>query len=330
MRLSIIIPVFNRPAEAGELLESLCSQTCSDFEVIVVEDGSSVTCEKQVQAYESRLSIRYFMKPNSGPGQSRNYGCEKAEGNYVVFLDSDCVVPPTYVEAVMNRLTTDYVEAFGGPDRADEQFSVLQKAINYAMTSFFTTGGIRGGGEKLDKFYPRSFNMGYSKTVFEQTHGFSTMRFGEDIDMSIRILKQGFRTALVKEAFVYHKRRSNLRQFFKQVFNSGIARIVLFKKHPESLKLVHTFPSLFILGALGLVVLSICWNVWFLFPLLVYTGLVLLDATIRNRSLNVGLLAVVASFVQLGGYGSGFLMACWKIILLKNESYSAFVNNFYK
>jgi len=330
IRLSLIVPVFNRPAEVEELLDSLCHQTCMDFEVILVEDGSTVTCEKQVQQYTSRLKLHYFFKSNSGPGQSRNYGSERANGNYMVFLDSDCVIPPGYVDAVLKKLTTGYVDAFGGPDRAGTHFSPMQKAINYAMTSFFTTGGIRGGGEKLDKFYPRSFNMGYSKDVFEKTGGFSTMRFGEDIDMSLRILKRGFRTALVNDAYVFHKRRSNLNQFFKQVFNSGIARVVLFKKHPESLKLVHAFPSLFVLGVLMLTGLAVFLHPLWLIPLLIYSLLLFLDASIQNKSLKVGLLSVVASLVQLSGYGCGFLMACWNILILRKQHYVAFLDNFYQ
>lgn len=329
LTLSLIVPVFNRPQEVEELLDSLTRQTRPDFEVVLVEDGSTQPCDAQVKQYEDQLSIQYLVKTNSGPGQSRNVGAKAAKGNYVVFLDSDCVVPPGYIEAVYHRLTTDYVDAFGGPDRADERFTPMQKAINYAMTSFFTTGGIRGGGEKLDKFFPRSFNMGYSKTVFEQTGGFSAMRFGEDIDMSLRILKNGFKTALVTEAYVFHKRRSNLRQFYKQVFNSGIARIVLHKKHPGSLKAVHTFPALFVLGVLSMLLLGGLVHPLWASPLLAYMLAVFLDATRQNHSLRIGFLAVVASLVQLGGYGLGFISACWKILILKRKDVFAFVDNFY-
>ncbi|OPZ95205.1 MAG: putative glycosyltransferase EpsJ [Bacteroidetes bacterium ADurb.Bin416] len=329
LTLSLIVPVFNRPQEVEELLDSLTRQTRPDFEVVLVEDGSTQPCDAQVKQYEDQLSIQYLVKTNSGPGQSRNVGAKAAKGNYVVFLDSDCVVPPGYIEAVYHRLTTDYVDAFGGPDRADDRFTPMQKAINYAMTSFFTTGGIRGGGEKLDKFFPRSFNMGYSKTVFEQTGGFSAMRFGEDIDMSLRILKNGFKTALVTEAYVFHKRRSNLRQFYKQVFNSGIARIVLHKKHPGSLKAVHTFPALFVLGVLSMLLLGGLVHPLWASPLLAYILAVFLDATRQNHSLRIGCLAVVASLVQLGGYGLGFLSACWNILIIKRKDVFAFVDNFY-
>ncbi|MDB5272523.1 MAG: glycosyl transferase family 2 [Chitinophagaceae bacterium] len=328
--LSIIVPVYNRPSEVDELLHSLTEQSVKDVEVIIVEDGSTVTCEHVVNKYSSLLNIHYYFKNNSGPGQSRNYGCEKATGNYYIFLDSDCVLPPRYIEVVQTTLQHHFTDAFGGPDQAHDQFTSLQKAINYAMTSFFTTGGIRGGGEKLDKFYPRSFNMGYSKKVYEETNGFSNMRFGEDIDMSIRILKKGFKTTLIKEAYVFHKRRTRLKQFFKQVYNSGIARINLYKRYPKSLKIVHFFPSLFVLGSLFLLLLSLTVCSYFLAPLLLLTILLFFDATLKNKSILIGLLAVVASYIQLTGYGTGFLVACWKRIVWGKDEFSAFANNFYK
>ncbi len=328
--LSLVVPVFNRPVEVEELLESLTRQSCSDFEVVIVEDGSSLPCDEVVRRFEGKLTIRYIQKVNSGPGLSRNVGAKAASGSYVVFLDSDCVIPPSYVEAVLHRLSSDFVDAFGGPDRADAGFSPIQKAINYSMTSFFTTGGIRGGGEKLDRFMPRSFNMGISREVFEKTGGFSAMRFGEDIDLSLRILSHGFKTALLPEAFVYHKRRSNLRQFFKQVYNSGIARIVLHKKHPGSMKLVHLLPAAFVLGILFLLLLSVCWSPFWLLFLLLYMLAIFVDASASNRSLSIGLLAVAASFVQLGGYGLGFLSACWNILIVKKEGYVAFIDSFYR
>lgn len=328
--LSLIVPVFNRPDEIDELLESLSNQTCKDFEVVIIEDGSTNRCDKIIEGYEDELNIKYFFKDNSGPGQSRNYGFERASGNYCVFLDSDCVIPPEYVDVVKNSLSNSFVDAFGGPDRAHKDFSTIQKAINYAMTSFFTTGGIRGGGEKLDKFYPRSFNMGYSREVFNETGGFSKMRFGEDIDMSIRILKSGFKTRLIKEAYVYHKRRTNFRQFYKQIHNSGIARINLYKLHPNSLKIVHTFPSLFLIGLIALIILSSFWSIIFLAPIVLFTVLVLFDSTLKNKSVAIGLLSVLTSFIQLIGYGLGFIRSYWKRIILSKGEFSAFRKNFYK
>lgn len=330
LRLSLIIPIFNRPREIDDLLESLCRQTVKDFEVIIVEDGSTLKCDSEVEKYLSVLNIRYFYKENSGPGQSRNYGSEKAAGNYLVFLDSDCVLPPQYIEAVQNRLNSSFTDAFGGPDKAAENFTTLQKAINYAMTSFFTTGGIRGGSEKLDRFYPRSFNMGYSKAVFEVTGGFSKMRFGEDIDMSIRILNAGFKTALIKEAYVYHKRRTSLRQFYKQVYNSGIARINLYKRHPGSLKKVHTLPALFVIGCIFMLVLAVFVSVYFLVPLVLYTLLLIFNSAVQNKNFSVGMLSAVTSYIQLFGYGIGFLTAFWKRIVLSKGEFAAFTDNFYE
>ncbi len=329
IELAVIIPVYNRPDEVDELLESLCNQTDKDFEVIVVEDGSTQKCDKQVEKYTSLLKISYFYKPNTGPGLTRNYGTEKSRGNYSIFLDSDCILPPHYIQVVRDKLKKDWVDAFGGPDKAHPDFTTIQKAIDYSMTSFLTTGGIRGGSEKLDTFYPRSFNMGFSKSVFEKTKGFSSMRFGEDIDMSIRILNCGFKTALIKEAFVYHKRRSNLKQFFKQVFNSGIARINLYKRHPASLKIVHFFPSLFLLGTLLFLLLALFISTWFLLPLVLYTLFLFFDASVKNKSMYIGLVSIGACYVQLTGYGAGFLVAFWKRVLFSGNEFSAFLERFY-
>lgn len=330
LKLSLIIPVYNRPDEIEELLESLSHQTHKDFEVIIVEDGSVRKCDQQVENYSSLLNISYFYKSNSGPGLTRNFGIEKSAGNYFIFLDSDCVIPAHYVQTVHSRLTNDFIDAFGGPDNAHESFTNLQKAINYSMTSFLTTGGIRGGGEKLDKFYPRSFNMGYSKEVYEKTGGFSGMRFGEDIDMSIRILNAGFKTALIREAFVYHKRRTSIRQFFKQVFNSGIARINLYKKHPGTLKAVHFFPSLFVIGILLLSVLSIIISPYFIAPVVFFKLLIFIDSSVRNSNLYIGLISIITSLIQISGYGSGFIIAFWKRIVLSKSEFAAFPNSFYK
>ena len=248
MKYSFIIPVYNRPDEVDELLASLCEQTLKDFEVIVVEDGSTIPCHDVVENYVGRLDVHYFQKPNSGPGQTRNYGVERAHGEYVLILDSDVVLPVDYLSAVETELTQHPCDAFGGPDRAHESFSPMQKAINYAMTSFFTTGGIRGGKKKMDKFYPRSFNMGVRTDVYQKLEGFSKMRFGEDIDFSTRIFENGYKAHLFPTAWVWHKRRTDLKKFFKQVHNSGIARINLTKRHPGTLKLVHLLPMVFTLG----------------------------------------------------------------------------------
>ncbi len=330
IKISFIIPVYNRPDEITELLESLVLQTVNEFEVIIVEDGSNIKCEKICNQYADKLNLKYFYKDNSGPGQSRNYGSEKAKGNYCIFLDSDCVLPHNYFEIVQHSLKNDYIDAFGGPDRAHSNFSILQKSINYSMTSFFTTGGIRGNSEKFEKFHPRSFNMGYSKDVFNTTKGFSKMRFGEDIDMSIRILQNGFKTKLIKEAYVYHKRRTSLRQFFKQVFNSGIARINLYKRHPKSLKIVHFAPALFTIGLIILLLFSVFCSIFFLLPILIHILIIFVDSSLKNKSIHIGIMSVITSYTQLLGYGLGFISATWKRIILNQKEYAAYVNNFYK
>ncbi|MBQ2979442.1 MAG: glycosyltransferase [Bacteroidaceae bacterium] len=326
---SFIIPVYNRPDEVRELLDSLTLQHCKEFEVIVVEDGSQVPCEEVVKAFADKLDIRYYMKPNSGPGQSRNYGAERATGEYLIVLDSDCVIPEGYLDAVKAELDAMPADAFGGPDRAHDSFTDLQKAINYAMTSFFTTGGIRGGKKKLDKFYPRSFNMGVRADVYKALGGFSKMRFGEDIDFSIRIFKGGYKCRLFPEAWVWHKRRTDLRKFFKQVHNSGIARINLYKKYPESLKIVHLLPAIFTVGVI-LLLLGTPILPWLPSFIALFIIIIFVDSTLQNHSIKIGALSVVASFVQLMGYGSGFLRAWWQRCVRGKDEFEAFKNSFYK
>lgn len=329
VQFSIIVPVYNRPDEVDELLDSLTRQTVKQFEVIIVEDGSTVTCEEVVRKYESYLDVHYYIKPNSGPGQTRNYAAERSNGRYLLILDSDVIVPNIYLEAIIAELEREDVDAFGGPDRAHHSFTDIQKAINYAMTSFFTTGGIRGGKVKMDKFYPRSFNMGVRREVYQAMGGFSKMRFGEDIDFSIRIFDAGYRCRLFPDAWVWHKRRTDLKKFFKQVHNSGIARINLYKKYPKSLKLVHLLPAAFTVGAV-LLVLGAPIVVYGPFLLLLYALMVMVDSSIQNKSLKIGLLSIVASFVQLVGYGLGFLRAWWQRCVMGKDEFEAFRNNFYK
>ena len=350
MKYSIIVPVFNRPDEVDELLSSLLNQTFTDFEVLIVEDGSQKPCDEVCNKYADRLDLHYFMKPNSGPGQSRNYGAERAKGEYLLILDSDVVLPKGYLNAIEEELKREPADAFGGPDAAHESFTDTQKAISYSMTSFFTTGGIRGGKKKLDKFYPRSFNMGIRRDVYMELEGFSKMRFGEDIDFSIRIFKAGKRCRLFPKAWVWHKRRTDFRKFYRQVYNSGIARINLYKKYPESLKLVHLLPMVFTLGVIFLVLL-LCIGLFFSFapslssaskaigiflcicaiiPVLLYSLLILLDSTLQNKSIKIGFLSIRAAFVQLMGYGFGFLEAWWKRCIKSKDEFAAFEKNFYK
>ncbi len=349
MKYSIIVPVYNRPDEVDELLDSLTRQTSKDFEVIIVEDGSATPCKQVCDKYVGSLAIKYFMKPNSGPGQSRNYGVERASGDYVLILDSDVVVPEGYLQAVDEELGREPCEAFGGPDRAADSFTPTQKAISYSMTSFFTTGGIRGGKKKLDKFYPRSFNMGVRRDVYHELGGFSKMRFGEDIDFSIRIFKAGCRCRLFPGAWVYHKRRTDFRKFWRQVFNSGIARINLYKKYPESLKLVHLLPMVFTVGVFFLLALFVTGvvigqtglgacaqslgcvlSIIALAPLVLYSILIFIDSSLHNRSVGIGLLSIRAAFTQLMGYGCGFIKAWWQRCVQGKGEFEAYKKNFYK
>ncbi|MBQ7470947.1 MAG: glycosyltransferase [Prevotella sp.] len=371
MNYSIIVPVYNRPDEVDELLQSLTQQTVKDFEVIVVEDGSQIPCKDVCDKYANILALRYFAKPNSGPGQSRNYGAERAQGEWLIILDSDVVLPPEYLRYVDEGLRLKdeglrmkdegLIDCWGGPDASHPSFTPVQKAISYSMTSFFTTGGIRGGKAKLDKFYPRSYNMGIRREVYQQLGGFSKMRFGEDIDFSYRIVEAGYQTRLLREAWVWHKRRTDFRKFFRQVYNSGIARINLEKRHPGTMKLVHMLPMVFTVGVaflslivvvallfalLGLVaayggqtgcnmglvltIIGLMTATAALSPLLLYSLLICIDSSIQNRNLWVGLLSVPAAFVQLTGYGLGFLKAWWKRMVLKQDEFTAFEKNFYK
>lgn len=342
---SIIVPVYNRPDEVDELLESLTQQTVKDFEVIIVEDGSDRDCRHVAEKYADRMAVRYFTKKNSGPGPSRNFGAERAQGRWLIVLDSDVVLPPGYLQAISDELSRKPAEAFGGPDCAHPSFTPTQKAISYSMTSFFTTGGIRGGKKKLDKFYPRSFNMGVRRDVYLKLGGFSKMRFGEDIDFSLRLFEAGCRCRLFPGAWVWHKRRTDLRKFFRQVYNSGIARINLAKRHPGSMKIVHLLPTIFTVGVIALMLLSaigrilmhyddphrwywLCAGPWL--PILAYCLLIVIDSTLRNRSLKIGFISVAAAFVQLMGYGTGFIEAWWKRCVRGQDEFQAFEKNFYK
>ena len=329
MKFSIIIPVFNRPDEVDGLLESLCEQTVKDFEVLIIEDGSVKPCKDVCDEYANILDLHYYAKENSGPGQSRNYGAERANGEYVIILDSDVVLPTGYLQAVEDELKQKPCEAFGGPDAAHPSFTPVQKAISYSMTSFFTTGGIRGGKAKLDKFYPRSFNMGIRRDVYLQLGGFTKMRFGEDIDFSYRIVEAGYMPRLFPEAWVWHKRRTDFRKFFRQVYNSGIARINLEKRHPGTMKLVHLLPTVFTLGVIGLLIISLFWPLACV-PIILYSLIILIDSSLKNKNLWVGILSIPAAFVQLMGYGFGFIESWWKRSVLKKDEFTAFEKNFYK
>ena len=304
---SIVVPVYNRPDEIKELLQSLTNQTYKDFEVLIVEDGSSFKCDAICDEFKEKLDIKYFFKPNSGRSETRNYGLERANGEFFVIFDSDVILPPHYFETVKKNIEKDAIECYGGPDSADDSFNAVQKAINYSMTSIFTTGGIRGGTKKVDKFSPRSFNMGFSKEVFKTVGGYKNI-IGEDIDLSIRIKNAGFKIKLIRDAYVFHKRRVSFKKFFKQVYTFGKARVLLSKMHPKSLKIVHLFPACFVLGTFLLLILAIIFNsFYFVLPLLLFVLVVFAESLIKNKNFKVAGLSILASFYQLFGYGLGFL-----------------------
>ncbi len=330
LQFSIIVPVYNRPDEIEELLDSLVKQSNKDFELIVVEDGSTIKCEDIVESFKDKLNVKYFYKENEKPAIARNFGMSKASGNYFLFFDSDCILPDNYMGLIHHELKIDYVDAYGGPDNAHPSFTTIQKAINYSMTSVVTTGGIRGSAEKIDKFYPRSFNLGLSKEVYEKTGGFpiTKMHPGEDMVLAIEIIKRGYRTRLVKNAFVYHKRRTNLKQFYRQVYKFGKTRVIMSKVYPDTFKIFFIFPTLFVLGCLFLILMSFL-SIYFLAPIAIFTVAVFLESLVKNKSLTVAIISVVTTVTQMLGYGVGFLKTAIEVHLLKKDEYGVFSKPFY-
>lgn len=319
LKFSIIIPVYNRPSEIEELLESLTQQNFKDeFQILIVEDGSEVSSEVVVNAYKDKLNIDYYKKENSGPGLSRNFGMQKAIGNYFIILDSDCILPETYLPEVKNGLINNFTDAYGGPDASHQSFTSIQKAINYAMTSLLTTGGIRGKKTSVDTFQPRSFNMGISKEAFQITKGFGSQRFGEDIDLSLRLREHNFNTQLISEAFVFHKRRTTLKQFFKQTFNFGAARPILNKQHPNTSKMTYWFPSLFVVGLVCSVVFLLMGYPYFLWFYGIYLSLIFIDSFLQNKNSVVAGLSIITTLVQFLGYGLGFLRSNFRLLMGKS------------
>lgn len=308
LQFSIIIPVYNRPQEVDELLNSLTEQDFTeDFEIIVVEDGSEIKADKIVDSYKDKLNLKYFFKQNSGAGESRNFGMKNASGNYFIIFDSDCLIPSHYLTEVHKTLSENYTDAYGGADAAHESFTKIQKAINFSMTSFFTTGGIRGNKNSVNKFQPRSFNFGISKKAFEKVQGFSNMKIGEDIDLTFRLWKHHFETQFIENAYVFHKRRTTLKQFFKQTFSFGKARPLLNKKYPETAKITYWFPTLFI-SSLGLALLLLFIHVnYFALIFGVYFLILFLSSAVINKSLTVAILSLLTTIIQFFGYGLGFV-----------------------
>lgn len=328
---SIVVPVYNRPEEIRELLESLRKQDFQkDFEVVIVEDGSSQSSEEVVNKFRDGLNISYYFKENSGPGDSRNFGMQKAKGNYFIILDSDCILPNQYLSEVDKELAQEFVHCFGGPDAADDSFTTIQKAINYVMTSFLTTGGIRGGKKAVGKFQPRSFNMGISKDAFEKAGGFGRIHPGEDPDLTFRIWKAGFETRLFPKAFVYHKRRIDWNKFYIQVSKFGMVRPILNKWHPGTAKPTYWFPTLFMFGLIVALILAI---VGLQLPLMLYTCYFLvlfLDALIKSKSLIVAILSILALLIQFTGYGIGFFKSTMLLNFNNKEPEELFPKLFFK
>lgn len=332
INISVIVPVYNRPEELKELLDSLTIQHFKEAtEVIVVEDGSSITSEEAVDQFRSQLNIKYITQPNAGPAAARNRGAQDASGKYLFFFDSDCTLPSDFFDKIGQHIKTEVMDCFGTRDQAHRFFSPIQKAISYSMTSFFTTGGIRGGSKsKMDSFYPRSYSMGIRHDVFDAVGGFSSMRYGEDIDLCMRVKEAGYKLCLVDDTFVYHKRRSTFRSFYKQTFCSGTARVDLAMRHKGALKMVHLLPSVAVLTLFALLILSLAVSPLFLLPIVAYGALIMLDSWKKFHSLNVALLSVWASCIQICGYGQGFLYNAWERIIMRRRDTVAFQKTLYK
>lgn len=321
LQFSFIIPVFNRPDEIQELLQSFTElKTKENHEIVIVEDGSNISSKGIVETFKNKLNISYFFKENSGPGDSRNYGMQHAKGNYFIILDSDCILPSNYLDEVSKSLKSDYVDCFGGPDTAHESFTNLQKAINFSMTSFITTGGIRGNKNSVDRFQPRSFNMGISKKAFEDSKGFGRIHPGEDPDLTIRLWSLGYKTKLIPKAVVFHKRRISWRNFFKQVYKFGMVRPILNLWHPSTKKITYWFPSLFCLGFLAALALFLINIKWALLVFILYFLIAFILALMSTKNLMVSLLSLLAILVQFLGYGYGFLKSNVMILLNRNKN----------
>ena len=329
IQLSIIIAVYQRQDELTSLLNSLVKQSDKNFEVIIVDDGSPSKLEPIVDGFNELLNIKYYYKDNSGPGLSRNFGMSKAEGNYFVFLDSDTIIPAHYIEEVKKELTSEYVDFFGGSDNAHESFNTLQKAINFSMTSFLTTGGIRGGKKAVKNFQPRSFNMGISQKAYLATGGFSEMRVGEDPDLSMTLWEKGFKSRWFPHAYVYHKRRTSLKNFGRQVKSFGIARPILNQRHPRYKSITFWFPTIFILG-FTLAFILLFFGLWHFMALYgIYFAFIFILSSIENKSLKVGIMSCITSFIQFEMYGFGFLRSQIMINLLGKKPKEAFPTHFY-
>ncbi len=329
-RFSFIVPVYNRPNEIDELLQSMLAMDyAADYEIVIIEDGSSDTSERVIKGFKDKLLISYYQKRNTGPGDSRNYGMRKAKGNYFIILDSDVILPSDYLKKVDTFLTKKFVHCYGGPDAAHESFSNLQKAISYSMTSYLTTGGIRGRKNTIGKFQPRSFNMGLSKEAFEASGGFGDIHPGEDPDLTIRLWRLGYDTALISDAVVFHKRRISWKKFYIQVNKFGLVRPILNRWHPETAKVTYWFPTLF-LGYTIFAIATAFFGYWYFVAILgLYFSLIFLGATFTYKNISIGIQSILAVMIQFYGYGKGFLKSYYYIHLLKKVPEKQFETLFF-
>ena len=329
--ISIIIAIFNRKDELFELLNSLIAQTDKDFEVIIVDDGSFVDLLPTVETFKEMLNIQYFKKANSGPGLSRNYGANRAKNDWLVFVDSDVIVEKDYIENIKKNLEKTDCAAFGGADKAHKGFNLLQKAISYSMTSVFTTGGIRGSKKAVTRFQPRSFNMGVNKEIFLKIGGFSEMRIGEDPDLSMTIWENGYQTAFFDDIGVYHKRRTDLGKFSKQVYQFGCARPILNQRHPDYVKPTFWFPTLFLLGYVaGILEYFLLQKGFVLACYGFYTLVIFLHALYLTKNIAIAAQAIITTYIQMFSYGYGFLESWIKLNVLKMKPEDAFPKHFHQ
>ncbi len=329
--ISIVVAIFNRKDELFELLNSLIAQTDKDFEVIIVDDGSFIDLLPTVETFKEMLNIQYFKKPNSGPGLSRNYGANRAKNDWLVFVDSDVIVEKDYIENIKKNLEKTDCAAFGGADKAHKGFNLLQKAISYSMTSVFTTGGIRGSKKAVTRFQPRSFNMGVNKEIFLKIGGFSEMRIGEDPDLSMTIWENGYQTAFFDDIGVYHKRRTDLGKFSKQVYQFGCARPILNQRHPDYVKPTFWFPTLFLLGYFaGILEYFLLQKGFVLACYGFYTLVIFVHALYLTKNIAIAAQAIITTYIQMFSYGYGFLESWIKLNLLKMKPEDAFPKHFHQ
>lgn len=334
--ISIITPSYNRADELGYLYTSLKNQTIDKklFEFIISDDGSTDDTEKIVKSWqsESEFKIKFIKQKNQGPGSARNHGLKNVSGEIILFIDSDCEAHPDWIKTIYNAFQNEKIDAFGGPDMAKEDFEPLQKAIDFAMTSFFTTGGMRGHSDNMmAKFFPRTHNMGIRKNLYDKIGGFGDLRHGQDIEFSNRMRLSGANIKFIIGAIVYHRRRTTLKQFFKQVFNWGVARINLGKIDKNMLEFIHFIPSL------AVIIFSIISIVFFIsdipgyFSLVIFLPLICLSifGAIKRKDIRIFHLLIIVIPAQIFGYGLGFIFNFINRFIFKRDSWTGFIKKYY-